>query len=1507
MPTIQQLPQAVQVNATDEVMLDQSGTSVSASVAQVLAATVAPITLTGDVTGSGNGTIITTLAPVATPGTYSKVSVNAKGLVTAGGAMAPADVISALGYTPYSAANPAGYAQAATLAPVATGGHYSDLTGLPALGSIASQNANAVAITGGSVAGADASAAVVTRSGSSTARTLAARAADSLNVLDYGADPSGVADSAPAFVAAMNAVANGGTARILVPAGTYRLNSFLNQPGGRTIAFEFMDGASITGSGGLGVSRVESRQGPYSLWAGGGGWFGFNPAVGSPQNLAFRTDIIQNTPSNSAASRVAWNRNYANYNYYGKYVSGIDIAEQNIFAWPHLYDNSSGWGHWEVITGTTYDEDSAQRAHVSASAEHSEFDVVNNGPEQGWTWKAGQGTAVQGMSIDPWGQNGNYGGNILFSYGSVGSFDGTTGGLNQRWPAYPAVFSTGNPGPVAQNSTIVITFDATAKATSSLSGSGVGSVSVTAGGGLYTSAPTVVFSGGGGTGAAGTATMLGGSVVGVAITSAGSGYITAPSVSFTGGGVALPVATTVTLNPDGAHGDLASVAAAINAAGVAPVRASVARWGGVVNRLVIFGTAAMDLGTLTLGGTALGTLGIAAQSYSTPRDSTVVVFGGSGSCLPGDKLTLNGTVVTVGGTGSMADVVAAITAANIIGVKADTVANGNLVLTCWVPQNPGGFLISQPSGYTTLGKLGLVAGQFWPPTPPKGFASAAGELTSPVCQTTDRVSIAATDLNGTTYGPVTVQLNGGAGTGWVADVASSIQSALVAAGFFSAGNAMLSTPPAVVAVVAKGAGSNQGLLIRNTAGGTLTLANVQGTPLQTLGIQPGTYQPGGMSAASQSVFMAAPDSIAPQGRGIFIGGAGNATDRTVWPHAPLEARGSFLHGLRTDKAVFDDNAAVLVGGTQAISFGGAVNLTATSTQLQVNGASVALASDLPTRVSQLANDSGFLTSVPVTAVAGRTGAVTLGTADIAGFSTAAAAAAPVQTVAGRAGAVTLGTADIAGFTTGAASAAPVQSVAGRTGAVTLGTADIAGFSTAAAAAAPVQSVFGRTGAVTLASADVTGALGYTPVSNAGGTIAGTVAFSGTATAATQAAADNSTRLATTAFVYQATAAASSIATTGGSTTLTAAQYGAPVLIATGALTSAATFVVPGSGVWTLANRTTGAFTLTVKTAAGSGIVVDQGYTAEVVADGTNVVLATTDFNAIALQGVVSNLGTINGGTVSPVALVAGSAGSVVTVSQLADAGGYHPVVLANRGANTNIPMVLAPAGAGYIAAAVSNAAASGGNQRGQYSVDWQQARATAAQVASGAYAAVPGGSGNTAGGNYSLAAGQGSTATGQGSVALGQFANDGGAYGKLVFSANANTVGNQWGVSTLYVSSVATATRMTSDGAAAGSANSIPIRSNHVIAGTLTVSARNVANGDGAYWSIPVLFKNSAGTVTVTSPGASGIAPSSADSTLSTASIAIAADNTNKGLSVTITPPVSVTVNASAVFLATEM
>ena len=63
----------------------------------------------------------------------------------------------------------------------------------------------------------------------------------------------------------------------------------------------------------------------------------------------------------------------------------------------------------------------------------------------------------------------------------------------------------------------------------------VTSVALTAGGTGYTSAPTVTFTGGGGTGATATATVAG-PVTSATVTNGGSGYTSAPTVTFTGGG-----------------------------------------------------------------------------------------------------------------------------------------------------------------------------------------------------------------------------------------------------------------------------------------------------------------------------------------------------------------------------------------------------------------------------------------------------------------------------------------------------------------------------------------------------------------------------------------------------------------------------------------------------------------------------------------------------------------------------------------------------------------------------------------------------------------------------------------------------------------------------------------------------------------------------------------------------------------------------------------------------------
>jgi hypothetical protein len=84
------------------------------------------------------------------------------------------------------------------------------------------------------------------------------------------------------------------------------------------------------------------------------------------------------------------------------------------------------------------------------------------------------------------------------------------------------------------------------------------------------------------------------------------------------------------------------------------------------------------------------------------------------------------------------------------------------------------------------------------------------------------------------------------------------------------------------------------------------------------------------------------------------------------------------------------------------------------------------------------------------------------------------------------------------------------------------------------------------------------------------------------------------------------------AVTASDVTLTAAQARCRRLATSGTLTGNRNVIVPDRGEWIVYNGCSGAFTLTVKTTAGGGIVVAQSTHAIVYADGTNVVRITAD-------------------------------------------------------------------------------------------------------------------------------------------------------------------------------------------------------------------------------------------------------------------------------------------------------
>lgn len=86
----------------------------------------------------------------------------------------------------------------------------------------------------------------------------------------------------------------------------------------------------------------------------------------------------------------------------------------------------------------------------------------------------------------------------------------------------------------------------------------------------------------------------------------------------------------------------------------------------------------------------------------------------------------------------------------------------------------------------------------------------------------------------------------------------------------------------------------------------------------------------------------------------------------------------------------------------------------------------------------------------------------------------------------------------------------------------------------------------------------------------------------------------------------------SITLTTANVTLTAAQARARYLSLTGALTGNRNVIVPNHWEGLVYCNNSGAYTTTIKTAGGAGVVVGQGKRAHLFADGTNVVRITAD-------------------------------------------------------------------------------------------------------------------------------------------------------------------------------------------------------------------------------------------------------------------------------------------------------
>ena len=116
-------------------------------------------------------------------------------------------------------------------------------------------------------------------------------------------------------------------------------------------------------------------------------------------------------------------------------------------------------------------------------------------------------------------------------------------GLSGNLNALDSVTVTAGGAGYTSAPSVVFSPPSGATATTAITTGAVSSFTVTAGGSGYTSPPTVIVTGGGGTGATGTAVLTGGVVTSITLGIGGSGYTTAPLVTIQGGGQAYGSAT----------------------------------------------------------------------------------------------------------------------------------------------------------------------------------------------------------------------------------------------------------------------------------------------------------------------------------------------------------------------------------------------------------------------------------------------------------------------------------------------------------------------------------------------------------------------------------------------------------------------------------------------------------------------------------------------------------------------------------------------------------------------------------------------------------------------------------------------------------------------------------------------------------------------------------------------------------------------------------------------------
>lgn len=279
-----------------------------------------------------------------------------------------------------------------------------------------------------------------------------------------------------------------------------------------------------------------------------------------------------------------------------------------------------------------------------------------------------------------------------------------------------------------------------------------------------------------------------------------------------------------------------------------------------------------------------------------------------------------------------------------------------------------------------------------------------------------------------------------------------------------------------------------------------------------------------------------------------------------------------------------------------------------------------------------------------------------------------------------------------------------------------------------------------------------------------------------------------------------------------------------------------------------------------------------------------------------------------------------------------------PVVsMAATSAEANVDFALIPKGSGALTGQVPDGSTTGGGKRGIYSVDLQRSRTGSTAVAEGQYAVVAGGADNRAAGNYSVSAGgQSNNVSAPHAVSVGGLSNTVSGYYGAVPGGQSNNCSGQWGaigggqgnvvdstcgyipggayattrgadgaeayssgrfsatgdsqrrrLIVAIATSSATATKLTSSRAAAGSTNQLKLADNSTYVFTAKVVARSSSDQGG--WSVSGLITRGSGVATTILVGSPVVTSLGASAGASSWSVSAAADTSFGALSISAT------------------